>query len=209
MSLILKALILIGSVQFSVGNTIPNNDSLIVEMPPGCRGEKICFEKSKDYPTDKINSLLNSTGWGIADAIRVVGHRQGSFVEICKSKILPPTQVYEIEDENGIIRFVVQDEKFKQIVNVIKCSDEGNITRSSDIYERSYFAYGALISYSLTCRQVTIDFKFLVLSIDGQSLDTASVSGGLPVCCSCNVERKNINNFSESCSNQTIESNHT
>ncbi|XP_004931189.1 uncharacterized protein LOC101738812 isoform X1 [Bombyx mori] len=193
-----RALILIGSVQFSVGNTISNNDSLIVEMPPGCRGEKMCFEKSKDYPIDKINSLLNSKGWGIADAIRVFGHRQGSFMEICKSKILPPTQVYEIEDENGIIRFVVQAERFKQIVNVINCSNEGNITRSSDIYRRSYFGYGALRSYYVTCRQVTIDFKFLVLSIDGQSLDTASVYGGLPVCCSCYVARKNINHLNAS-----------
>ncbi|XP_052749373.1 uncharacterized protein LOC128200323 [Galleria mellonella] len=148
-------------------------------MPENCQ-RNYCFDKSDEYPSaDVINSIVNDFNITVHSAYfkQRIGFCSSENSDCELDSHNEP--IYEIIDEAGNIRYVVQAEKLKQLINIIECIRPGRLTSDDDALH-----FSATDLSKLSCEETYIEYEFLVFTQNG-GIENAKVKDGLPVCCSC------------------------
>ncbi|KAG6445806.1 uncharacterized protein LOC115440686 [Manduca sexta] len=158
-----------------------------VEMPEQCAGMNFCVHKHEDYPDEAIENLLKDSKKMYEeypeDFVLRIGPEQDQMAEDECASTSHVDPIYEIVDIHGNIRFVVQSERFKQIIRIEQCEQPGRLMSGTRNIN------GELLDIvHLECKQCTMNYKFTVLGLDRKSLEAVDVQGGLPVCCSCRTQ---------------------
>ncbi|XP_063824468.1 uncharacterized protein LOC135074092 [Ostrinia nubilalis] len=169
----------------TVSAGIANKYLTDTEMPPNCVGKSYCFEKSEKYPQKLIDRIIEEIdppvvegGGGMSIAER--GDENPNHG--CERKIdFEP--IYEILDNDGKLRFVVQSDRFIQKIRTESCVNPGRVTGPDFPYFDEYL----LNAWNISCVEKRMDYSFLTLSLDGNGLEDVDIQGGLPVCCSCQL----------------------
>ncbi|KAI8424000.1 hypothetical protein MSG28_002657 [Choristoneura fumiferana] len=159
----------------------------ITKWPVECEGKTYCTKKPDNYPEKFFEELLN-TKHETAMVIERSGgmeNRSGEQdVGSCHSR-RSMDLVYLIKDDNDRIRLVAQTETFKIIVLIEECSNPGRTLSSNVLNAR------LLKKHRVDCYETKVPMEFMVLSLDGSSLESVGPKGGIASSCSAKLIDKN------------------
>ncbi|KAL4711719.1 hypothetical protein ACJJTC_003486 [Scirpophaga incertulas] len=160
-------------------------------MPEQCVNSTYCSVKSEKYPQELIDSIIDRI---IRDTPTPIFRQGGGDWEIgpvgtetdCEG-IKDFDFIYEIVDNDGFVRYVVQSEKLQWKIETQICANPGPISASRS----NLFTEVNVRENGLACEELRAEIEFLVLSFDGTTFDNVMVKNGLPMWCTTVMNNRN------------------
>ncbi|KAJ8733500.1 hypothetical protein PYW08_001798 [Mythimna loreyi] len=184
---------LVGASPMPIDGESLFDSSKEVAMPASCAGKNYCFDKGENYPEDMIEQLVYDMRSLVVDYPDLKDRFGDSDFEEpdCPSNSTE-SPIFYIVDTNDKVRVVVQSPKFQQIYSIRWCLNEGTITKDTQHFLKST----TLKNFNIQCVSNMMNFNFFVLSdkVHPETLnpmmESATVKGGIPVCCRCRYDAK-------------------
>ncbi|KAL0832538.1 hypothetical protein ABMA28_000748 [Loxostege sticticalis] len=184
-----KAVVFLVSIASISART--TNMLLETEMPPSCFGKSYCFEKTEKYPQKLIDSIIAKLDPPVVEGeggMSIAPRDSEDAEHGCERRVIFEP-IFEILDKDSNVRYVVQSDRFTQKIRTEACVHPGRITSANWASHAAYLEKSHIQDYNISCVEKRIDYSFLALSLDGNSLEDVDVQGGVPVCCSCHISK--------------------